>query len=68
MRKTPTKLALRSETLRALSTIHLARVVGGQGDGTPLAGDLTHEKVCGPAMAGDLTHENVCDAAVAFKA
>lgn len=51
MRKTPTKLALRSESLRALSTINLARVVGGQGDGAPLAGDLTHEKVCTAVMA-----------------
>ena len=51
MRKTPTKLALRRETLRALSTINLARVVGGQGDGTPLAGDLTHENGCPTAMA-----------------
>lgn len=51
MRKTPTKLALRRETLRALSTINLARVVGGQGDGAPLVGDLTHEKVCTDAMA-----------------
>lgn len=51
MRKIPTKLALRSETLRALSTLNLARVVGGQGDGAPLAGDLTHEKVCTAVMA-----------------
>lgn len=51
MRKTPTKLALRKETLRALSTINLTRVVGGQGDGTALAGDLTHEKVCNAAVA-----------------
>jgi hypothetical protein len=68
MRKTPTKLALRSETLRALSTINLARVVGGQGDSAPLAGDLTHEKVCTAALAGDLTHETVCNAAMALKA
>jgi hypothetical protein len=67
MRKTPTKLALRRETLRALSTINLARVVGGQGDGAPLAGDVTHEKVCNAAAAGDLTHENVCPAAMALK-
>jgi hypothetical protein len=51
MRKTPTKLALRREILRALSTINLARVVGGQGDGAPLAGDVTHEKVCNAAVA-----------------
>jgi hypothetical protein len=68
MRKTPTKLALRSETLRALSTINLARVVGGQGDGAPLAGGLTHENVCPAALVGDLTHENVCPTAMALKA
>ena len=51
MRKTPPKLALHKETLRALSTINLARVVGGQGDGAPLAGDVTHEKVCNAAVA-----------------
>ena len=67
MRKTPTKLALRSETLRALSTINLARVGGGQGDGAPLAGDVTHDKVCNAAAAGDLTHENVCNDAMALK-
>jgi hypothetical protein len=66
MRKTPTKVALRKETLRALSTINLARV-GGQGDGAPLAGDVTHENGCPAAMAGDLTHENVCTAAMALK-
>jgi 4'-phosphopantetheinyl transferase EntD len=66
MRKTPTKLALRKEALRALSTINLARV-GGHGDGAPLAGDLTHETVCPAALAGDLTHENGCPAAVALK-
>ena len=51
MRKIPTKLALTRETLRALSTIHLVRVIGGQGDGAPLAGDLTHENGCPAAMA-----------------
>jgi hypothetical protein len=68
MRKTPTKLALRSETFRALSTINLARVVGAQGDGAPLAGDVTHENVCTVAMAGDVTHEHGCPAAMALKA
>jgi hypothetical protein len=68
MRKTPTKLALRKEVLRALSTLSLARVVGGQGDGAPLAGDLTHENVCPAALAGGLTHENGCPAAMALKA
>jgi hypothetical protein len=51
MRKTPPKLALHKETLRALSTINLARVVGGQGDGTPLAGDATFDKACPVAVA-----------------
>lgn len=51
MRKTPTKLTLRKETLRTLSTITLLRVVGGQGDGVPLAGDVTHENGCPAAMA-----------------
>lgn len=51
MRKTPTKLALRKEAIRALSTINVTRVVGGQGDGAPLAGDVTHENVCPAAMA-----------------
>jgi hypothetical protein len=67
MRKTTAKLALRKEALRALSTITLARIVGGQADGAPLAGDLTHEKVCNAAAAGDLTHENGCPAAMALK-
>ena len=68
MRKTPTRLTLRKEALRALSTITLVRVVGGQGDGAPLAGGLTHENVCPAAMAGDLTHENGCPAGMALKA
>jgi hypothetical protein len=51
MRKTPTKLALRKEALRTLSTINLARVVGGQGDGAPLAGGLTHENGCPAVVA-----------------
>jgi hypothetical protein len=51
MRKTSTRLALRKEALRALSTINLTRVVGGQGDGAPLAGDVTHENVCTAAIA-----------------
>jgi hypothetical protein len=51
MRKTPPKLALRKETLRTLSNLHLARVGGGQGDNAPLAGDLTHEKECLAALA-----------------
>jgi hypothetical protein len=51
MRKTPTRLALRRETLRALSSINLAHIVGGQGDDAPLAGGITHEKVCSAAVA-----------------
>ena len=61
MRKTPTKLTLRKEAVRTLSTIPLVRVVGGQADGAPLAGGLTHEKVCNAAAAGDVTHEKVCN-------
>lgn len=68
MRKTPTKLTLHKEAVRTLSTITLVRVVGGQADGAPLAGGLTHENVCPAAMAGDLTHENGCPAARARKA
>jgi hypothetical protein len=56
MRKTPTKLALRRETIRALSIINLARVVGGQGDGAPLG---TFRKEC-PAPAIDGTVGKEC--------
>src|SRR4029077_18368765 len=51
MRKTPTKLTLRKEALRTLSTINLAHVVGGEGDGAPFAGALTHENGCPAVMA-----------------
>jgi hypothetical protein len=51
MRKTPSKLALRKETLRALSHMNLVRVVGGQGPDAALLGDLTNEKVCPAAPA-----------------
>jgi len=51
MRKTPPKLALRKETLRTLSDLDLTRVVGGQGEPAPLAGDLTHDKECPSGLA-----------------
>ena len=51
MRKTPPKLALRKETLRALSNLDLTRVVGGQGETAPLAGDLTRDKECPGSLA-----------------
>ena len=51
MRKTPPKLALRKETLRTLSDLDLTRVIGGQGETAPLAGDLTHDKECLAALA-----------------
>jgi hypothetical protein len=51
MRKTAPKLALRKETLRTLSDLDLTRVVGGQGETAPLAGDLTHDKECPSGLA-----------------
>jgi hypothetical protein len=51
MRKTPPKLALRKETLRALSNLDLPRVGGGQGETAPLAGDLTFDKDCPTGLA-----------------
>jgi hypothetical protein len=48
-RSRPT-LALRKETLRALSNMKLARAVGGQDPDAGLAGDLTAKKEC-PAAA-----------------
>ena len=45
MTKSPHKLVLRKETLRALNTIDLARVVGG-GSGTPLAAEKTKDVNC----------------------
>lgn len=44
MTKSPHKLVLRKETLRALNTIDLARVVGGSG--TPLAAEKTKDVNC----------------------
>jgi hypothetical protein len=46
MRKTHAKLALRKETLRALSDIDLVHVVRVQGGDALLAGDITHENGC----------------------
>jgi hypothetical protein len=51
MRKTTPKLALRKETLRAFSNLDLTRVVGGQGETAPLAGDATHDKECPSGLA-----------------
>jgi hypothetical protein len=51
MRKTPPKLALRKETLRSLSNLDLPRVVGGQGETIPLAGDATFDKACPSGLA-----------------
>ena len=52
MKKSRPKLALRKETLRALSSMNLAHAVGGQDTDTALAGDATHAKDCpAPAVA-----------------
>jgi hypothetical protein len=52
MRKNQPKLALRKETLRALSNLTLARVIGGQGDDARVAGDDTFGRTCpAPAVA-----------------
>jgi hypothetical protein len=51
MRKTPLHLALRKETLRALSDIELVRVAKVQGGDALLAGDVTHENSCPLAKA-----------------
>jgi hypothetical protein len=45
MRKTPPKLALRKETLRALSDLQLAHVAAGQETDAPLI-DVTRGNVC----------------------
>jgi hypothetical protein len=50
MRKNQPKLALRKETLRALSNMTLARVIGGQGDDVVVAEDATFGRTC-PAQA-----------------
>ena len=46
MTKSPHKLTLRKETLRALNTIDLTRVVGGASDTAQLAGGQTADPVC----------------------
>jgi len=46
MRKTRRKLPLLKETLRALSDLKLARVVGRQEDDVVLLVDVTHGNVC----------------------
>ena len=52
MRKNQPKLALRKETLRALSHMTLARVIGGQGDDAVVANDATFGRTCpAPAVA-----------------
>jgi hypothetical protein len=52
MRKNQPKLALRKETLRALSKLTLARVIGGQGDDAVVAADATFGRTCpAPAVA-----------------
>jgi hypothetical protein len=50
MKKSRPKLALRKETLRALSSLNLAHAVGGQETDAELAADITVGKVC-PAAA-----------------
>jgi hypothetical protein len=45
MRKTPPKLALRKETVRALSDLQLAHVAAGQDTDAPLI-DVTRGNVC----------------------
>jgi hypothetical protein len=51
MRKTPPKLELSKETLRALADIELVRVGKVQGGDAVLAGDVTHENSCPLAKA-----------------
>jgi hypothetical protein len=47
MTKSPHKLMLRKETLRALNTIDLTRVVGGAGSNTaPIAVEKTKDVNC----------------------
>jgi hypothetical protein len=51
MTKSPHKLVLRKEIVRALNTIDLARVVGGAGSGIADA--------VGPTMVKDCTQQQV---------
>lgn len=47
MKKTPRKLVLHRETLRALDAVDLARAVGGSAAARPLAGTTdTHDAAC----------------------
>ena len=47
MTKSPHKLMLRKETLRALNSIDLTRVVGGAGSATaPIAAEKTQDVHC----------------------
>ena len=50
MRKQPRKLALRRETLRALSDLQLAHVAAGQDTDAPLI-DVTRGNVCAAKAA-----------------
>jgi hypothetical protein len=50
MKKARAKLALRKETLRALSNMDLAHATGGQDTDVVLAADATFDKAC-PAAA-----------------
>jgi len=54
MKKTPRKLVVRRETLRALATVDLARAVGGLGsaDAPCLAATTdTHDAACPTTLA-----------------
>jgi hypothetical protein len=50
MTKSPHKLMLRKETLRALNTIDLTRVVGGGAETAALAAEKTKDVLC-PLLA-----------------
>ena len=55
MKKTPRKLVLRRETVRALAAMDLARAVGGSADVRPLADTTdTHAAAC-PTKAAAAT-------------
>lgn len=51
MRKTPPKLALRKEALRALSGMDLVRARGGQDAAADLLGGVTDANACALAAA-----------------
>jgi hypothetical protein len=46
MTKSPHKIMLRKETLRALNTMELTHVVGGAASGTLAAGGQTNDGTC----------------------